>query len=147
VFGTRTADSDTGQVGPQTAALMDVPFLSRVTQLEPEGENWTVERRMDDWTETWRVALPMAMTIDTRAYPPRPVSLVGLSQAFEQPQIETLTLSDIHLSEDVVGLGGSPTRVARLENVKHDRSCTMLAGDPQTQVAALMDHLTKAGIL
>jgi len=147
MFGTRTADSDTGQVGPQTASLMDIPFLSRVTQIDPEGENWTIERRMDDWTETWRVALPMAMTIDPRAYPPRPVSLVGVSQAFDQPLIETLTLKDIHLSEDVVGLSGSPTRVARLEKVKQDRNCTMLTGDPQTQAAALMDHLTQAGIL
>ena len=29
-FGARTADSDTGQVGPQTASLLNIPFLGGV---------------------------------------------------------------------------------------------------------------------
>jgi electron transfer flavoprotein beta subunit len=147
LFGTRTTDSDTGQVGPQTAAVLDIPFVSRVTQIITEGENWTLERRVDQWSETWQVALPMAMTIDARAFDPRPVSLTGVSQAFEQPHIETFTLRELSLSEEAVGLSGSPTRVARLEKIKQDRRCSMLPGDPQKQVAALMEHLTKAGIV
>ncbi len=147
VFGTRTADSDTGQVGPQTAAVLDTPFVSRVTQIDTGGATWTLERRMDQWIETWQVALPMALTIDAQAYAPRPVSLDGISQAFQQPAVETLTLQELDLTEARVGLSGSPTRVARLEKVKHDRTCTMLTGDPQTQSAGLLDHLTKAGVV
>ena len=147
MFGTRTADSDTGQVGPQTSVLLDIPFISRVTEIETHGEEWTLERRMDDWTETWQVAIPMAMTIDPRAFAPRPVSLDGISLAFKQPMIEEFTLHDLDLSEAMVGLKGSPTRVARLEKTKQDRKCTMLEGDPQEQAVALFDHLNKAGIL
>jgi len=147
MFGTRTADSDTGQVGPQTSAVLDIPFVSRVTEIDYQDKKWTIERRMDDWTETWRVATPMAMSIDPRAFTPRPVSLDGISQAFDQPTIENLALQDLGLSETVVGLTGSPTRVVRLEKIKQDRHCTMLTGDPQTQASALFDHLNKAGIL
>jgi len=147
IFGTRTADSDTGQVGPQTSVVLDIPYVSRVTDIDAHGQEWTIERRMDDWTETWRVAMPMAMSIDPHAFVPRSVCLGGISQAFEQPAIESLTLQDLGLSEAVVGLNGSPTRVARLEKIKHDRHCNMLPGDPQTQVRALFEHLNKAGIL
>lgn len=146
LFGTRTTDSDTGQVGPQTAVVLDIPFVSRVTQINTQGDNWTLERRMDQWSETWQVALPMAMTIEARAFTPRPVGLDGISQACEQPAIETLTLQELGLSEARVGLKGSPTRVARLEKIKQDRRCTMLPGDPQKQVAALMEHLTESGL-
>ena len=147
MFGTRTADSDTGQVGPQTAALMDIPFVSRVTQIDMESEAGTIQRRMDQWIEIWQVALPMAMSIDARAFAPRPVSLSGISRVFEQPAIETLTLRDLSLSAARVGLRGSPTRVARLEKIKNDRSGTMLTGDPQKQAEKLLNHMHKAGIL
>jgi electron transfer flavoprotein alpha/beta subunit len=102
---------------------------------------------MDDWTETWQVGLPMAMTIDARAFEPRPVSLGGISQAFAATAVETLTLRDLGLPAAIVGLSGSPTRVARLEKIQHDRRCTMLSGDPQAQAEALMEHLAKAGLL
>ena len=32
-FGSRTADSDTGHVGPQTAVLLDMPFLKRSVKI------------------------------------------------------------------------------------------------------------------
>ena len=147
IFGMRTADSDTGQVGPQTAGVLDIPFVSRVIQIDTTTESWKIKRRMDDWTETWQVTLPMAMSIDVRAFVPSPVSLVGISQAFDQPAIETFTLQDLDLTADKVGLSGSPTRVARLEKIKRDRSCTMLQGDPQEQATILMDHLAKTAIL
>jgi len=147
LFGTRTADSDTGQVGPQTAALMDIPFLSGVKRIDAKAGEWTVRRRMDEWTETWRISPPMAMTIDPRAFTPRPMGLDGISQAFEYAPIETWCLDDLGLSAEKVGLAGSPTRVAALEKINRDRHCTMLPGDPQSQASALMEHLTKAGLV
>ncbi|MBT8342393.1 MAG: electron transfer flavoprotein subunit beta/FixA family protein, partial [Desulfatitalea sp.] len=47
LFGTRAADSDTGQVGPQTATAMEIPFVSGVRRMIPAGERWQAERLMD----------------------------------------------------------------------------------------------------
>ncbi len=71
-FGTRTTDSDTGQVGPQTASLLDIAFVSSVKTISAQEEGWEIERTTDAWEEKWQVASPMAATIDPRAFVPRP---------------------------------------------------------------------------
>ena len=34
LFGTRSSDSDTGHVGPQTAQMLELPYVSNVYKLE-----------------------------------------------------------------------------------------------------------------
>lgn len=146
-FGTRTADSDTGQVGPQTAALLEIPFVSGIKAMEADADAWTIRRTMDAWKEVWQVRSPAAATIDPRAYPPRSVSLMGVAQVFDQPTIKQWSLADLGLAADSVGLTGSPTRVAALEAIKRSRRCQMLAGEPQAQVDALIERLTHTGAI
>ena len=147
LFGTRTADSDTGQVGPQTAALLDVPFVGSVKKISGNTKAWDMDRTMDAWDEKWQVTSPAAATIDPRAFEPRPVGLVGISTVYDQPTVEHWTLADLELQPEEVGLSGSPTRVAALEKIKRQRKCDMLEGEPQVQVEALMARLKKAGAL
>ena len=147
LFGTRTADSDTGQVGPQTAALLDVPFVSGVKEAHAAEDGWTLLRTMDGWEETWQVRLPAAATIDPRAFAPRSIGLQGISRVYDQPAIEQLTLSDLGLAAEAVGLAGSPTRVASLEKIKRNRRCSMLEGEPQEQVEELLERLVRAGLV
>jgi electron transfer flavoprotein beta subunit len=146
-FGTRTADSDTGQVGPQTAALLDIAFVSRVKNITAIKEGWEIERTMDAWEENWQVASPMAATIDPHAFAPRPVGLVGISRVYEEPTIEQWSLTDLGLKAEEVGLMGSPTRVAALEKIQRNRTCDMLEGEPQKQAADLMARLTRMGAI
>jgi electron transfer flavoprotein beta subunit len=146
-FGTRTADSDTGQVGPQTAALLDIAFVSSVKTITAQERGWEIERTMDAWEEKWQVASPMAATIHPRAFAPRPVGLVGISNVYEEPAIEHWCLADLGLKADEVGLMGSPTRVAALEQIKRTRKCHMLQGQAREQAAELMARLTKMGAI
>ncbi len=146
-FGTRTADSDTGQVGPQTASLLDIPFVGGVKKIELRDDNWEIQRSMDAWEEVWQVQSPAAATINPHAFTPRPVGLVGISQVYDQPSLQQWTLADLNLATEAVGLAGSPTRVAALEKIKHSRNCEMLGGEPQEQVDALIERLTISGII
>lgn len=147
LFGTRTADSDTGQVGPQTAALLDIPFVGHVKKISGKNKAWEMDRTMDAWEENWQVEAPVAATIDPRAYAPRPVGLVGISTVFDHPTIEQWSLTDLGLKPEEVGLAGSPTRVAAMEKMKRQRKCDMLDGEPQDQVEALMARLAAEGAL
>lgn len=146
-FGTRTADSDTGQVGPQTASILDIPFVGRVKTMDCVADNWEIRRTMDAWEEVWQVRSPAAATIDPHAFAPRPVGLVGISRVYDQPDLQHWTLGDLNLTPDNVGLAGSPTRVAALNKIKHDRNCEILGGDTQEQVSVLIERLTLSGIL
>jgi len=147
LFGTRTADSDTGQVGPQTAALLNIAFVSRAKTITAQEEGWEIKRIMDAWEEIWQAASPMAATIDPRAFAPRPVGLVGISRVYEKLAIEHWSLQDLGLKVEEVGLMGSPTRVAALEQIKRNRKCHMLEGEPREQAAELMARLTKMGAI
>jgi electron transfer flavoprotein beta subunit len=147
LFGVRTMDSDTGQVGPQTAALLDLPFVSGVKTIEPGDAGWRIRRAMDDWEETWDLVAPGALTIHARAFAPRPISLTGIGRTYEATPAESWNLRDLNLAVEQVGLGGSPTRVAKLQVVERCRRCRMLTGEPGAQVEALVDHLSERGLL
>jgi len=151
LFGTRTSDSDTGQVGPQTATVLDIPFLGGVKAVNQKGGQpagtWEMKRQMDDWEELWEVNLPAAVTIHPRAFKPRPVPLTGIAQAHDPLEVQTWRLADVGLSAKEVGLEGSPTRVAQLEKLKRGRTCRMLEGEPREQVDALIAHLKTMGLM
>ncbi|MCF8033244.1 MAG: electron transfer flavoprotein subunit beta/FixA family protein [Desulfarculaceae bacterium] len=144
-FGTRTADSDTGQVGPQTASLLDLPFLGGVKKMELQHGGWEVHRVVDTWEEAWQVQTPAALAMDPRAFIPRPVGLVGLSQVYDQPKLWQWNVADLGLTAEQVGLTGSPTRVADLKKTTHDRSCRIIEGNPLEQAEALLEMLALAG--
>jgi len=47
LFGTRTSDSDTGQVGPQAALLLGIPLVTQVHSIEHIDSGLYVERTAD----------------------------------------------------------------------------------------------------
>ena len=146
-FGTRTADSDTGQVGPQTATAMTLPFVSGVSHMVLSQDRWQVQRVMDDWQEHWTLTPPAAVTIDARAFDPRPLHLAAIGQVYAQRSVETWKLADVGLAENAVGLAGSPTRVAALKTIKRTRACEFLDGEPKEQLRSLVERLADKGML
>lgn len=147
LFGTRTSDSDTGQVGPQTATLLELPFVGGVQKIHPVADGWEIHRLMDDWDEQWHVDGPAALTLHPRAFRPRPIPLTGIAAAHDRPDVQTWPLSEVALTADQVGLAGSPTRVNHLQKVKRKRTCRMLEGEPQQQVEALVAYLATKGVI
>ncbi len=146
-FGTRSSDSDTGQVGPQTAAVLDIAFVGGVKQIEREDQDWAVRRVMDDWEELWQVTAPAALTIHPNAFKPRSIALPGIAAALDNLDIDYWDLDHLGLSADRVGLCGSPTRVVHLQKIKRDRTCHMLKGEPREQVDALFAQLDRLGAI
>ncbi len=146
-FGTRSADSDTGQVGPQTATLLAVPFVGGVKQIGRQDTAWEISRMMDDWEELWQVQTPAALSVHPGAYAPRSIALHGIAGAYDTLRIETWSSADLGLTADSVGLAGSPTRVTSMEKMRRDRKCLMLEGDPRAQVDELIEHLGRLGAM
>jgi electron transfer flavoprotein alpha/beta subunit len=61
--------------------------------------------------------------------------------------IKTFGLTELSLTPEVVGLAGSPTRVAALQKIKHSRSCEIIDAEPRKQVEALIEQLNKRGVM
>jgi electron transfer flavoprotein beta subunit len=147
LFGTRTSDSDTGQVGPQTAAALGLPLVTGAHRFELTDAGLLVERTMDQWVETFEVDFPAALTLRPEAASPRDIGLGGLAAAFDDDPVEILRLADLGLPIDRVGESGSPTRVLSMKPIRHERKCLILKGDPADLADQLIHQLTQKGLL
>ncbi len=145
LFGTRTSDSDTGQVGPQAAVLLDIPLVTGVFTIALKGSGLKVERRVDEFIEEYEVRLPGALTIHQTAAQPRDASLMGIETAFGCDQLIKMDLDDLNLLAEQVGDRGSPTKVIHMHRIKKTRKCEMIDGSVEEQADELIRRLTKAG--
>jgi electron transfer flavoprotein beta subunit len=147
LFGTRTADSDTGQVGPQTAVLLDLPLVTGVWSIEQGDASLLVERRADGFQERFEVSLPAALTVHPGSVQPRDLGLSGIEQAFEEGEVEKWSLSKLDLSPDQVGWSGSATLVASWTRAVKEKKCEFLSGAAEEQADELVRRLVKSGLI
>ncbi len=147
LFGTRTADSDTGQVGPQTAVFLDVPLVTWAHTMEWRDGCLFVQRRADGFLEEFELDLPAALTIHPGSVQPRDIPLSGIESAFEEKGLECWRLPDLGLSPEQVGWAGSPTRVPSWKRVVRERKCEFLSGSMEEQVEGLVTRLMESGLL
>lgn len=147
LFGARTSDSDTGQVGPQTAVLLDLPLITGAHSLQINDGVLTVKRRLDGYLESYEANMPAALTVSPKAVAVRDLPLMGIQTAFEQQRVDLLRLEDLNLSVDEVGESGSPTRVVSLRRIERKRRCELIAGTPSEQVETLVKRLADSGLM
>lgn len=147
LFGTRTSDSDTGQVGPQTAALLDLPMVTGISKLNAEAEHLNIEREVDGFLEKYEIDLPAALTIHPKAAAPRDPALCGLAAAFDEMTVERIGIDQLGLNPEKTGEAGSPTRVLSMKPVKKDRICRWIEGSPVEQADALVHRLLNKGLI
>lgn len=147
LFGTRSSDSDTGQVGPQTAVLLDLPMVTGAIDIETHGDHLIVERRVDEFLETYELSLPAALTIHPSAVISRDASLGSIATAFDEQSVEMIGAAQLGLDPQTVGDAGSPTRVLSMKPIKKDRTCEWLEGSPAQQAEELVRRLAASGRL
>lgn len=147
LFGTRTSDSDTGQVGSQTAALLDIPMVIGTVKIDGTLDCLSVERKMDGFLEIYELTPPAALTIHPTAASPRDPALGDLAVAFDETPIETVSISRLGLDPSLVGEAGSPTRVLSMKPIIKNRGCRWIEGTPATQADALVRQLVDAGLI
>jgi electron transfer flavoprotein beta subunit len=147
LFGTKTADSGTGQVGPQAAVLLGLPMVTSVRSITRKKEGLHVERRADGFQERFLVTLPAALTIHPKAVQPRDVALLEIESAFHAGRVERWSADDLGLSLDKVGSAGSPTRVVALSRADTARKCEFLSGGAEEQARELINRLSESGMM
>jgi electron transfer flavoprotein beta subunit len=147
IFGARSSDSDTGQVGPQTASLLDLPLVTGVFEFEGTESKMTAKRKQDGFMDIYALTLPGVITVHPAALEPRDAPLGGIEAAFKRGAVEKMNLADLGLGSDKVGEDGSPTKVLSMNRIKHKRSCTMIDGAPAQQADALVEQLLKSGLI
>ncbi|MBN1643666.1 MAG: electron transfer flavoprotein subunit beta/FixA family protein [Dehalococcoidales bacterium] len=147
ICGRQTLDGDTGQVGPELAEMLGLPFIAYVSKIETIADGKIkVQRMVEDGYETIEAALPAVITVVKEINVPRLPSLRGLTRA-KSAQIPTWTAQEIGTEKGTVGQAGSATWVVKVFYPQRVQTAEMLKGDPEAQVETLIEKLKEAKII
>ncbi len=147
LFGTRSADSDTGQVGPQTATALKLPLVADVQTLTPAANGCRVAKLSDGFLETYDLDFPAALTVRPEAARPQETDLGRLEAAFGCRELEFWDLKRIGLAPEATGKRGSPTVVLKLSKVENRKTCRFIEGDDAAKADELVRRLLDGGLI
>lgn len=143
--GRNSVDADTGQVGPELAALLDLPFATGVRHLSLEDRTLHLRCEHDDGWVQARVDLPVVLSTAERLIDPCKVEPEGRAEVPAE-------LIRIRAAGDVGngpwGQAASPTRVGRVRILESERLRHVLAGATlPEQVRRAMEIMVARGAL
>lgn len=147
ICGRQTLDGDTGQVGPELAEMLDVPFVAYVSRIEDlTGNLLHVTRMVEEGHETIETPLPAVITVTKEINVPRLPSLRGIARS-KTAVIPAWTASEISADMNKVGLTGSATRVVKIFFPKRTCQAEIFRGELTAQVDCLVSRLKDAGLV
>ena len=147
ICGRQTLDGDTGQVGPQLAEMLCLPFIAYVSQIEEiaDGE-MRVRRMVEDGYEVMESPLPAVLTVVKEINAPRLPSLRGIARS-KSASIPVWGVKELDIDPGKVGMAGSFTRVVRIFSPRQDRQGEIFQGDVENQVDCLIGRLKDDGLV
>ena len=135
--GLNSVDGDTGQVGPQIAELLDLPFLSAVRELSIDGDRVTARCERDDGFVTANLRLPALLTAAERLCQPCKVPAGERGDAGARIRVVTAA----ELGDGPWGQDGSPTQVGDVRILAHERPGAVLSGPLGQQVRQVAEMI------
>ena len=141
LFGKQASDGDTAQVGPGTAAHLDLPQITYVRRIEEIDEKTVrAERLLESGYEVIESPLPCVLTVVKEINEPRLPSLKGKMKA-KKAEIPVWSAEDIGAGVKDLGLEGSPTKVIKIFTPPQRESGEMLKGEPAEMCVELVEKL------
>jgi electron transfer flavoprotein beta subunit len=110
--GKQAIDGDTAQVGPEIAEWLDYPQVTYAIEAKVEGDEIIVKRESGEGYEIVAAKMPCVVTVTKPSFDPRYPTIKAKMMA-NKAQIPTLTVEDIPVDRDNIGLKGSPTKVKK----------------------------------
>jgi electron transfer flavoprotein beta subunit len=147
ICGKQTIDGETGQVGPQLAEMLQLPFVSCVSKIEEVAEGrMKVQRMAEEGHHLIEMQLPGAISVVKEINVPRLPSLRGLMQA-KKANITVWNAQELGVDVGRTGSQGSPTRIVKVSLPQRGGQGELLQGDPESQVQQLVEKLRGAKIV
>jgi electron transfer flavoprotein alpha subunit len=144
LVGRNSVDADTGQVGPELAELLGLPFATGVRELDVADGEVKARCEYDDGYADLVVPLPAVLSTAERLCEPAKVDPPGRA-AVPAERIRRLSATD--LGSGPWGQGGSPTAVGAVRVHDVARAGVVLNGPVDEQVRAAVDALVARGAL
>jgi len=138
--GKQAIDGDTGQVSPEIAEHLGIPFAANVCYFElmPDGKGLTVKRLFENSSDEVELLFPCLVTIVKEACEPRFGTLEGRLRFYENG-VEPVDSSYLGLIPERIGLKGSPTRVVKTSAPDIFRKTAVLSGTSSDKAGQLAE--------
>jgi electron transfer flavoprotein beta subunit len=141
ICGKQSQDTDMGGTGPMLAALLDLPVVANVIELDAaSAQKFTVERQGHAGREVIELTLPAVITANDSLNEPRLASLRGIMQAKKKP-FDTLKLGDLGLGGGDAGTAGARVQVVELAPPKGRAAGKKFEGDAEEITRKVVDLL------
>lgn len=136
--GKQAIDGDTAQVGPEIAEMLGIPHVAYVKKIREVREDRIIlERMVEIGIEVIEIRLPAMLTVLKDINLPRMPSF-KLKREAKKTAIPLWGIGELGLSEDEVGLKGSPTTVMKTFTAQPRSNCHMLTGDSEEMIQSLL---------
>lgn len=133
--GEKAVDGETGQTGPMTAAMLNIPAITFARQVKVKDNYINVIRLTEDGEENVEVSLPALVTVV------KDINTPPLPSLRRQIIAKKLTFplwgpKEAGVAEIDVGMKGSPTRVVKVFSPTFARKTTFHRVDSEDAMAA-----------
>ena len=131
----------------QVAELLGVPNVMHVSHMEfRPGNGVLITQEIERGYARLEGKPPLLLSFIKEANKPRYVSFLEMLEA-EKREIATWSNQDLGVDESLLGLGGSPTKMADLLLREKKREGVRLDGSPEEIAQQLADKMYQLGIL
>jgi electron transfer flavoprotein alpha subunit len=144
LVGRNSLDGDTGQVGPELAQLLGLPFACGVRHMRIVGEDLSLDLEHDDGSEEIEVSLPALLSVAERLCDPCKVPPARRAEVGAE-SIRLIAAAE--LGAGPWGQEGSPTWVGHMRLMPHERTAKILSGTVEEQAAEAVSLLRARGAL
>ena len=145
--GNYTVDGSTAQVPSQVAELLGIPNVMHVSAMEyQDSKTLRITQQIEHGHTLLEGEAPLLLSFIKEANKPRYVSFLELLEA-EKREIAIWSNEDLGVDESLIGLDGSPTKMADILLRKKKREGLRLEGSPEEIAQQLADKMYQIGIL
>lgn len=147
ICGNMTIDGSTAQVSSQLAELLDLPNVMHVIGLDwQDDDTLMVSQKIEHGQATLKARIPLVISVRKELNKPRYIPFTGILAA-ESREIKVLSNKELNIEPGLIGLEGSPTKMAGLELRQFERARERVHGSPEEIVQRLVDKIYQYGII
>lgn len=145
--GNLSVDGATGQVCCQTAEFLDLPSVMHVVGLQWKNQKeLLVTQKIEQGQVILQAQLPLDLAVRKEVNKPRYTSFAGILAA-ESKEIRILSSTDLKIDKSLIGLQGSPTKMAGMRIRRFQREREKMEGTVDEIAQKVVDKIYQYGII
>ena len=131
VAGRQTSDGDTAHIPSQVAENLGIPQATFIEDVQFKDGRIVAKRIIEGGYQILSLPTPCALSLTPTGISPRRPTLAGAVKA-RRTEVTVLNIDDINLSDEKIGLTGSPTIVAKVTSIKSERAPVIMCADVES---------------